>query len=181
MSEEGIDSVRAQLNQMEKELKTANSTIEKLTTENRQYQAKEAFTQAELNPALASWFLAEGPTEITKDAAVAFAEMRGVADLKIAPPEEGAPVPAPTPAPADNPDLALIGKAGSRGGDGGQPSAGTATLTTKEYQELARTDKEAAAAAVADGRVKLSDQNAWVKDRPDMTGSNPYANRGAQE
>jgi hypothetical protein len=176
VSEEGLESQRAQIEALEKDLKKVTTERDEFSGKLRLYEAKEAFTNAELNPALAKLFVAADPTaEISVEAAKAFAEDYGVADLGTpapAPVEDAAPQPT---APADNPNLNLMGRAGSRGGEGGQQAAGTKALTVQEYQALVRTDAVAAAKAVAEGRVKLNDSNGWAKDRPDMTGSNPYA------
>jgi hypothetical protein len=180
VSEEGLDSVRKQLDQVEKENKQLKDENSKLLNDNRLYQAKEAFVEADLSPALAKLFVASEPTaDISAEAAKAFAEAYGVAGVTAQPaPVDAAPEATPEPATPDNPSMALMGRAGSRGGEGGQPSADAKTYSVQEYQALARTDPEAARQAVAKGQVKFSDNNGWLKDRPNQTGANPFANRG---
>lgn len=175
MPEEGIDQVRSQLDEVTKELKQIQADNEKLTSQNRLLLGENAFRDAGLNPNLAKLYVADPSAELSSDAAKAFAEAYGIPAGEPAIASGGESVPAPTPAPAGDPSMSAMSGAGSRGGDGGQPAAGTKTLTTQEYEELARTDKVAAEKAVAEGRVQLSDLNGWNKDRPNLTGHNPYA------
>lgn len=176
MSDEGIDQVRSQLDDVTKELKKVQADNEKLTSQNRLLLGENAFRDAGLNPGLAKLYVADASAELTADAAKAFAEAYGIPAAVPEPSIVSAgDAPAPTPAPAGDPSMSAMGGAGSRGGEGGQLPAGTKTLTTQEYVELARTDKVAAEKAVAEGRVKLSDLNGWNADRPNMTGQNPYA------
>lgn len=182
MSDEGLDQVRAQLDQVTKDLKKAQTEAADLLTKNRKLEAQNAFRDAELSPSLADLFVAVQPeAEITVEAAKTFAETYGVQGLAPEGSGEGSGEGGTTPPaqPATDTKLSQMGKAGSRGGDGGRQSAATKTYTTQEWVDLQRNDPAAAEQVRQEGRIALNPENragprdTWVK----RTGSNPFLAR----
>ena len=154
-------------------LKTDHGKLQKtnadLATENRTLKAQ-GFG---LSEAQAKVFVSSNPEDVSKEAVDTFVKTLGL----TVPGTEGAAEPktaesAPAPASAQggatnesstsNQGMALMGQAGSTGGDGGQPTAGTEYLSTAQLSELQKKDPQAAAKAIREGRVRFSEDNFYV-------------------
>lgn len=149
-----------------------------LVTTNRSLQAANAFRAANLSPDLADLFVAASPdAEITAESAKEFAAKYGIsaASEKTAEPNEDGT--ADTNVPVNNPGstdgLDKIARAGSGAGEGGAASASTQTLTRQEFVRLQTSDPVSAQKALAEGRVRLREDNPYATTGG-STGGNPF-------
>lgn len=152
-------------------LKTAHENTVK---ENRQLKASQAFTEAGLPANLSDLFITAVPDgDISVDAVKAFAEKYGVGSSEAPAGEETESKTEETTPPATD-GLKNLARVGSGSGEGGQQTAGTKTLTSREFVDQLRTDKAAAQQALAEGRVVLRDDNPMARDRVSMGTVNPF-------
>jgi hypothetical protein len=159
VSDEDLAQVRERLDAVEKENKKLQKDNAALIAENRNMKATSAIVEAGLSPDVAGLFIAANPeTEITTDAVKEFAEKYGIQGKAVS--TEGTEPTAPSP---DDKGLQNFARAGSGAGGSGAAPADTKYLTTEEFIDLQKRDKVAAQKALAEGRIKLSNQNPYAQ------------------
>lgn len=176
MSDENTPAeLREQVEALTKDIAKERKAKEDLLKENRSLKARDSFREATLSPDLADLFVAVNPDgDISVEAAKDFAEKYGVG-AAAAPDEQNGGSGDGTEPPAPNTQgLDLINRAGSGAGNGGQPPAGDKTMSVTEYVELLRRDKPAAQTALAEGRVRVRDDNPMARDRVNFGTENPF-------
>lgn len=179
MSEQTPAELRDAYEASQKELKKLSKQVESLTVENRKFQAMEAFREAELSPNLADLFVATNPeAEINVDAATEFAKTYGLgsATPSTEGEEGGEPEGASGGGGSDgNEGLDQIARAGSGQGGGGQPLASDKVLSRQEFLQLQSEDPNTARQALAEGRVRLREDNPLATGAVPTVGHNPFA------
>jgi hypothetical protein len=176
MSEETIPQMREQIDELTKQLKSERNTNTQLATENRVLAARDVFRERGYSPKAGELFAAANPEgDITVESVDTFAQEFGFGALDSGAEnqeenaDEGSEANEPAPG---NPDLSLMGRSGSGVGEGGAGGSSSEPMTRQEWQELYARDPQTARAAVASGRVQISDDNFYV-GKP--TVGNPYA------
>jgi hypothetical protein len=146
----------------------AQKELSALRQENRTYGAKEAFREAKLDPAQAELFVyANGDSEITPEAIQEFADKFKLAPVPEAQSEEPQAPDAENAKPkAADTGLSMMSRGSTRAGEGGQQPPGTKddTMTTAEWTELYKRDRNAAELAVKNGKVSLREDNWYAQD-----------------
>lgn len=181
MPEETVPQLRETLETTQKELKKLQKQNDDLLKTNRTLQAKEAFRDAGLNPKLSDLYTAMNPEgDITEEAVTEFASTWGIAGATM---QEGAGEEGGEPEAAgsqteqvpNTEGLEQMSRAGSRAGDGGQPPVDTKYVTTDEFVQMQRTNPTEAKKALAEGRVKLREDNPLANKA--VTGQSPFRAR----
>lgn len=158
---EGIDNLRQAYEALEKDHTT-------LRNQHRELQAQVAIEKAGLNEKHAELFLkvVGSDGDITVDAAKSFVEEYGLkpAEQETPPPTpEGAPEAKPV---EENPtpeSLAGMSGAGTPGSGQTPPSPQGQKLTTAQFEDLLKTDRNAALLAYKEGRVATQEGNVFAE------------------
>jgi hypothetical protein len=171
VSEETPNELREQVDALTKDIGKMRKANEDLAKENRSLRARQAFSEATLSPELADLFVAANPEgDITVDSAKEFATKYGIS-APVAEGEEEEKTPKPQP---NVEGLDAVSRAGSGAGEGGQLPAETNTMSVSEYVQLLKTNKVAASEALAQGRIRMRDDNPLMRDRVSMGDVNPF-------
>jgi len=176
MSEETIPQMREQINALEKQVKDLSKANSDFTAENRVLQARDVFRSQGYSAEGGELFAAQNPEgEITPEAVDTFVGKYGLASAKTDDAESSEGEEAAPEAAAGSPDLANMSRSGSRAGEGGASGSSTEPMTRQDWQDLMASDPAAGKAAVASGRVQISNDNPYsgVAPRP----GNPFVPR----
>lgn len=176
MSEDTIPQMRETIDRLAKENKSLTTERDDAVGEVRNLTAKEYARLGNFTPATGELYAKTAEGDLSEDGLVAFATGLGIPELsgeetkveeessteKVE--ETGADAPG-------SPDLSKMSGGGNQQ-EGGSGGADSELMTRQEWTALSRTDKVAAAAALAQGKVKFSKDNPFAGDtqRP----GNPY-------
>lgn len=156
MSEESIDQLRSAFEASQKENKTLLKRVDELAKENRTMKATQAVTDAGFRADVADLFIAANPeVDITVEAVKDFAERYNISGAAEVQDAETSSTPPPS-------GLANIARAGSRAGGSGQAPADTKYLTRDEFLKLQGSNPMEAHKALAEGRVRLREDNPYA-------------------
>ncbi len=174
MSEDNIAEMRKTIERLSKDKADLTKQVGDLAKANRVYQAKEAFQAQGYKPANGALYAAVNPEgEITPDDVVGFAEEQGFTPVEADSGSSDSKQESTSKTDDGSSEFSSMAGSGSRGGDGGAGGASDKTLTRQEWQQLHARDPEAAKAAVASGRVRISRDNTH-SDVPNAPGTNPF-------
>jgi len=180
MSDETIPQMREQIESLQKKLKDSEKNSAELTKHNRVLQARDVLRDEGFSPAVGELLVAANPEgEITPETVKAFVEQYGVGKIESEanPGGEGEATESEgsgSGVAPGSPDLANLSRGGSRAGEGGAGGATDEPMTKEAWQNLYRTDKAAAQAAVRQGRVQISTDNFYAAQKG-VPGENPFA------
>lgn len=149
--------------QMRDRIDKQNDELNVLRGELRQYQARDAFRAADLDPKFGDLFAAQADAkaEITPDAVKEFAVQYNLTPVPVEQTEVAEEQPAESSEPADT-ALASMSSGGTAG-SGGAATAGN-RMTRDDWVQLQTTDPVAARQALLEGRVELREDNFYVKN-----------------
>lgn len=153
-----IPQMREQIDALQKQIKSMETSTKELSSENRLLKARDVFRQQGYDPVHGELFATSNSGEITAEAVDEFASKYGLVPTARdeSPAEEEASV-------ADNSDaMSSFSRAGSGAGSGGAAGPTENTLTRAEWVALSKSNPAAAKEAVSAGRVQLRADNPWT-------------------
>jgi len=157
MAEETIPDMRNRIDGLEKQLVTEQKAREAAEGNLRLFEARDAFREAGYQPKHADLFIKSFEGPITPEAVVNFVDEFGLAPQPKGAEGEGTKV--KNEAVQSQGNLSSFSRAGSGAGEGGQQSPKGDTMTRQAWEELSRTDPNAARIAVQKGLVQLRTDN----------------------
>ncbi len=165
MSEETIPQMRETIDRLAKDNKDLTTERDEAVGEVRSLNAKEFARVAEFKPAAGEMYAKNTEGDLTAEGFVDFATALGLTAEKEADPATEKETPAAEEkAGAEAPGSSDLSKMSGGGSttEGGTGGATEELMTREEWTELSRTDKHAAAIALAQGKVQLSKNNPYA-------------------
>lgn len=177
MSDETPTQLRDAKEAAEKLAKKLEKQLADVSGELRTMKASSAFSEAGLSGDLAQLYLAANPEaeEIDAAAAKSFAEQYGISTPAADPQTDDDETGSVDPPNTDG--LENMARAGSRTGGDGQAPASTKFLTRSEFLQLQRSDPTQAQKALAEGRVRLRNDNPYASGAVPGVEDNPFASQ----